>query len=181
MSDIITKLKFFHGTDYSEGKWCATKYECCSLCKTRSNTDKHRHWSHGLCRSCYRRLSLMHRLYNDKWAEGKTESKESQIKKEYKTLLPEEINFDPTDIESLLERYNFKCAYCWRDLQGHDHTSLNSLNIEYLRVQGKFELVPVCKSCNCSKKNINDELKLKRWAKERGLKYPFNYIHPIIK
>lgn len=178
MTDLIEKLKKFHGPDYSSEAWISIKHTQCLLCKTTSNSTKHRHWSNGLCRSCYRRLSAVHRLYNDKWTDLNQSGDDSHLKN-YKTTSLEEIVFAPVDIETLLERYDFKCAYCWRELQGHDHTSLNSLNIEYLKLEaGKFELVPVCKSCNCSKKNLNEELKLKRWAKERGLKYPFFFHHP---
>ena len=119
----------------------------------------------------------MHRLYNDRWndenSRALTSHKFKTSKKGYKSLDPKEISFNQEDVLSLLERYDFKCAYCFTELQTYDHKALNALHVEYrLNIDEEFELVPACKSCNCSKKNITDEIKLKRWAKERGLKYP---------
>lgn len=183
MADLINKLKKLHGSLFSEGPWCSEEFNCCKLCKT-SNTieDKLRHWARGLCRSCYRRLSVVHRLYNDQYYEEHSHSidfnKKETSKKSYKDSA-EEIKFDPKDIETMLERYDFKCAYCKFDLQVYDHTKLDALQVEYrLNEVNKFELVPVCRSCNCSKKALIDAIKLKRWARERGIKFPFEYIKP---
>jgi hypothetical protein len=172
-------LKNFHGSEYTEGDWGCRSAECCQLCKTRNTEGKSHHWANGLCRSCYRRLSPAHRLYNDLWNNKNSSSKIAKKltpKKEYKTLELEEIIFAKEDIQTLLERYDFKCAYCRESLQDYDHTLANAFQIEYKDLNDTLTLIPICRKCNCSKKNLIDELKLRRWARERGISYPFNYI-----
>lgn len=174
-------LILFHGPNFTEEKWNCRDYDCCALCKTKQNEGKSRHWANGLCRSCYRRLSPAHRLYNDLWAEREAKIKplkKTPIKKEYKTLELDSILFDTVDIETLLERYYFKCAYCACSLQDYDHTKNNAFQVEYKKIDTGIMLIPVCRSCNCSKKNLTEDLKLRRWAREHNIKYPFQYIYP---
>lgn len=174
-------LKKFHGDTYTETAWDSKSFSRCKLCKTTNVDGKKKHWANGLCRSCYRRLSLTHRLYNDHWTEenSKKSIKQDSVKKSYKYLNPDEIAFDDTDIETLLERYGFKCAYCETELQDFDHTLKNAFQVEYIITDGStIELIPVCRSCNCSKKNLMTPDKLKRWAYERGISYPFDIKHP---
>lgn len=176
----IDKLKAFHGPEHSEGPWNSKITSCCKLCKTKSTKGKSRHWAKGLCRSCYRRLSATHRFYNDSWNKENTksiETRKSSGKKEYKTS-GVEIEFSDKDVLSLLERYNFECAYCKTELQDYSHKEVSAFQIEYKIVDDKATLVPICRGCNCSKKNINEEAKLKRWAEEKGIKYPIQFKDP---
>jgi hypothetical protein len=181
MADIKNILKFFHGNDFKDTAWDSKTFSCCKLCKTTNSSGRKKHWANGLCRSCYRRLSITHRLYNDQWNEEnhKKTNKPDAERKAYKYLNPETIIFDDTDISTLLERYEFKCAYCESNLQDYDHTLKNAFQIEYLITKdNKLELIPVCRSCNCSKKNLISIEKLKRWAYERGIIFPFQLRHP---
>lgn len=175
-------LKKFHGENYTEKAWNSKQYPCCVLCKTKSTIGRSIHWAAGLCRSCYRRLSATHRLYNDRWNGEIDEPSGSNIegssaKKQYKYLNPADIKFNQKDISSLLERYNFQCAYCRSDIQNYDHKKNDAFQIEYRQLEDtSFELVPVCRGCNCSKKNLSNIEKLKRWAYQRGVKFPFEYV-----
>lgn len=179
---VSDKLKKFHGNLFSEGPWNSRNFDCCSLCKTKNKEGKKRHWAGGLCRSCYRRLSITHRLYNDNWGQKNSknvEFTEAEAKKDYKDIDPSSLKFCPTDISSLLERYDYKCAYCKIDLQDFDHLNLNAFQCEYRVLEDKnIELVPICKSCNCSKKNTSEDFKLRRWAQERKIEFPFKYKSP---
>lgn len=172
-------LKNFHGNLYTPGPWNSVDYDCCRLCKTKnSKHTKTRHWAKGLCRSCYRRLSLTHRLYNDRWAASNStaEIKKSTNKKEYKTLKPEDIDLPEQEVSTLLERYNFSCAYCFCKLQDHSASKGDAFQLEFILKGEDLVVVPICRGCNCSKKNLTDEIKLRRWAIERGLDYPFTFI-----
>lgn len=164
--DLLVK---FHGSNYTDLPWNSISYSCCRLCKTRNaNLDKTKHWANGLCRSCYRRVNLTHRLYND--------SKDSTgLKKDYKNCKPSEIVFNSLDIETVLERYNFQCAYCKTFLQNYDHAKKNAFQLEYIMIGKRLTLVPICRSCNCSKKNLPNN-KLKSWAEAREITYPFKLI-----
>jgi hypothetical protein len=168
--------KFFHGEFYTEEAWGSTIHVCCKLCKTKCHTGRHKHWAKGLCRSCYRRLSVTHRLYNDKWNKGSKEGS-SAHKKAYKTSNPKDLVFDELDITTLLDRYDWKCAYSRVPLQGYDHRLGNAFQLEYLVTKGgDITLVPVARSINCSKKGLNTQEQLCGWAIERGIDYPFNII-----
>ena len=168
------KEKFFHGEFYTEEPWGTTIHQCCKLCKTQNSKGRHKHWAKGLCRSCYRRLSLTHRLYNDRW--NSSEQPKEVNRKEYKKKDPKDIVFEELDISTLLDRYDWKCAYSRVDLQGYNHRLGNAFQLEYLIKNDKITLVPVARSINCSKKGLNSEEQLFRWAKERGLDYPFKFI-----
>ena len=138
-----------------------------------------RHWAKGLCRSCYRRLSVTHRLYNDKWNEQNSQPKESRKsigKKEYKYVDPASIEFEGEDIETLLDRYDWRCAYSGIPLQGHDHRRKDAFQLEYVVIGDKLSLVPVCRSVNCSKKSLKDPDQLKNWARKNNLPYPFKFV-----
>ena len=176
--DSTDKEKFFHGEFYSEGPWNSTTAVCCSLCKTKNRENKYRHWAKGLCRSCYRRLSVTHRLYNDRWNlvnSGKDETGFNN-KKYYKQISTEKIIFDATDISTLLDRYGWCCAYSRVPLQGYDYKAKNAFQLEYVLVADGVMLVPVCRAVNCSKKGLNSEEQLERWAYSKGIDYPFPYI-----
>lgn len=176
------KKQKFHGPLYSDTPWNSKKVACCRLCKTQSCQGKKNHWASGLCRSCYRRLSPNHRIYNDNWNSENSrtvETRKSSSKKGYKYKTPKEIKFSDLDVTTLLERYDFKCAYCKVELQEYDHKALNAFQVEYqISEDVNAELIPICRSCNCSKKNMAEEDKLKKWAAERGVDYPFNLIPP---
>lgn len=179
----VKDIKQFHGPLYSNGPWNSKTESCCLLCKTKNSTSpKLKHWAKGLCRSCYRRLSVNHRLYNDKWNDIHSKSvkfRDSARKKEYKYVEPHQFEFSRGDIETVLERYDWKCAYSKMPLQGYDHKLPNAFQIEYcIDSEGNMTLVPVARSINCSKKNLSSKEKLRRWAKERGITYPFTYIPP---
>lgn len=182
--DFKDKLKTFHGDLFYDGAWNSKKSSCCRLCKTTNPNGKLSHWASGLCRSCYRRLSPTHRLYNDKWNEDNSKSpepdsnKKQSVKKNYKSTDPDAIKFSDVDIETLLQRYDFKCAYCKTDLQDFDHKKIDAFQIEYKSIDDTFELIPACRGCNCSKKNLTENDKLKRWAYDKGLKFPFEFIRP---
>jgi hypothetical protein len=184
-TELQDKLKVFHGTKYSDGDWGCRNADHCRLCKTQNHEiSSSKHWANALCRSCYRRLSPAHRMYNDLWNKQQADSKFAKkltAKKEYKALELEEIVFSNEDIETLLERYDFKCAYCKDLLQDYDHTLPNAFQVEYKEIKDTLVLIPICRGCNCSKKNLVEELKLRRWARERGITYPFNYILPPTK
>ena len=172
----MTKEQYFHGKDYSNQSWNAKKAQCCALCKTRnSKLSRTKHWSRSLCRSCYRRLNLKHRLYNDSY-----NTKEKGIienKKQYKQVEDlSKFKFPQLDIETLLDRYSWSCAYCKVKLQGHSHTRPDAFQLEYLIVGNKPEIVPICRSCNCSKKNLTSEKDLKKWCESRECKYPIKII-----
>jgi len=181
---IEDKLKKLHGPKYTELTWNCKTAKCCALCKTQNSEANKAHWAKGLCRSCYRRLSATHRLYNDKWNETQVDGQEISEKptegnkKNYKYIDPVDITFDQKDVETLLPRYDYSCAYCQTELQDFDHKKLNAFQVEYREVGDKFQLVPACRACNCSKKNLADPDKLKRWAYDKGLKYPFNLKDP---
>jgi hypothetical protein len=184
---LLEKLQLFHGALYSEDSGWNKDHKQCLLCKTQNKKERRtRHWANGLCRSCYRRLSVNHRLYNDSWVKDnlKTTStrKQSSTKKAYKSL-KDRISFAVEDIASLLERYAFRCAYCKAALQLYDYKKSNAFQIEYLLdTEGQDatpHLVPICRTCNCSKKNITSEDKLKRWAAEHNISYPIKFIKPL--
>lgn len=172
--------KFFHGEFYSKDPWASTVHVCCKLCKTKHSVGRHKHWAKGLCRSCYRRLSVTHRLYNDKWnkpSTGQIKPSSKGSRKDYKLKDPKEIIFDELDIMTLLDRYNWCCAYSGVQLQGYNHRLGNAFQLEYLILEdGTISLVPVCRSINCSKKGLNTPERLKRWALEKNLSYPFRII-----
>jgi hypothetical protein len=176
----MEELKKFHGYYYCEGeKWDCRVCSCCKLCKTTSNVGKFAHKSRGLCGSCYKRLSIRHRLYNDSWIaenmKAENPQKVKETKKAYKNGLTDLVFFDE-DINTLLPRYGFKCAYCEVQLQVYNSKDLDALQIEYKLMDDRiYELVPVCRSCNCSKKNLISEDDLKYWARGRGISYPFRY------
>jgi hypothetical protein len=180
----VEQEKFFHGPLYSEGRWTTPNYVCCRLCKTKGCEGKNKHWAKGLCRTCYRRLSLTHRLYNDSWAKNRINlnrqrSREPIGKKDYK--LVDSVGFQvlDLDIDTLLPRYDWRCAYSGRLLQDYDHKAENAFQAEYIvRESGILELVPVCRLINCSKKSLKDEAALKKWAEKIGVAYPFYYISP---
>lgn len=176
----MCNLKEFHGDLYTEEPWDSRNYTCCRLCKTQSKSVTHKHWANGLCRSCYRRLSVQHRKYNDKWIEGNKEEDSKEINNTLKKYKAEEsITFSDKDIETVMERYECKCAYCRIDLQIYDTKGDNFLNIEYLPKGDQYEIVPICKICNCSKKNLSTIYDLKKWAERRDIKFPFQYIRPL--
>lgn len=170
---------YFHGTSYCTGPWNTSQYKCCRLCKTRNPNDKHMHWAKGLCRSCYRRLSLTHRLYNDKWNHfhlSVGQKRRPLGKKQYKNL--HSLEFNDLDIDTLLDRYGWKCAYSKIPLQGYDFKAINAFQLEYKLLDGNLILIPVCRKINCSKKGIEDEELLKKWATKLGINYPINIISP---
>lgn len=177
---MVDKEQFFHGPDYSEGPWGCKTARCCLLCKTKNNKlSRTKHWSKGLCRSCYRRLNIKHRLYNDSYNKKEPGSKPKNKKKNYKSLdNTSQIKFGRRDLETLLDRYNWKCAYCKTDLQGYNHKLSNAFQLEYLMEEGSIEitLLPICRSCNCSKKNIVDETKLRLWCLSKNISYPVKVI-----
>lgn len=177
----IDKLKKFHGSEYVETSWNSKISSCCRLCKTQNTNGKSKHWAKGLCRSCYRRLSATHRFYNDSWNKEHArciDTRKSHGKKDYKTQNVE-FNFSEKDIDTLLSRYDYKCAYCKVELQSYDHKYLNAFQVEYKIIEDNPVLVPICRGCNCSKKNINEESKLSRWAQDKGIIYPFVFINPL--
>lgn len=171
--------EYFHGPFYHMGHWNTTLYPCCRLCKTRKSEGKYSHWAKGLCRSCYRRLSITHRLYNDTWNKFNLlvgERRPPTGKKEYKQYAS--LDFDDDDIDTLLDRYNWRCAYSKIPLQGHDHRKANAFQLEYHIKDDKVHLVPICRKFNCSKKGLEDEFKLQVWARKNELLYPFVFITP---
>lgn len=179
---LLEKLQIFHGSLYSESTGWNKDYLCCNLCKTQNKMEKKtRHWANGLCRSCYRRLSVTHRLYNDTWVKENLKTistrKQATVKKDYK-ILKKDLVFSQEDILSLLIRYDFRCAYCKTVLQVYDYKKSNAFQVEYRIVEGIPSLVPICRTCNCSKKNTLSDEKLQRWAKERGIPFPFTFINP---
>jgi hypothetical protein len=99
-------------------------------------------------------------------------------KKCYKKVNPADIEFSDLDIETLLERYEWKCAYSGTPLQGYEHRASDAFQLEYVEFEGRFYLVPVCRRVNCSKKGLTDPEKLKKWAQINKIPYPFNYITP---
>lgn len=174
---LVPVEKFFHGDLYSEGPWNSLHHVCCRLCKTKNPEGKNSHWCKGLCRSCYRRLLISHRLYNDQWLEKNSfYCGNEKNKKTYKQLGKEAIVFKDEDIETLLDRYDWKCAYSKVPLQNHDHKQPNAFQIEYVVSGGQIELVPVSRAINCSKKSLMEATALMRWAKRVGVSYPFNYV-----
>ena len=182
------KLKDFHGPTYRQGTWSSKYTDSCFLCKTRNNVGKYRHWSKGLCKSCYKRLSIYNRMYNYTRASNRSKriyiGQKTKIVKEYKKLDYSDMEFDLLDIVSLLPRYNFKCAYCRKDLQIYDFKRRDAFQIEYLllgKYKNKIQLIPICRECNCSKKNKLNPEQLERWAKERNIEYPFRFIEPTKK
>jgi hypothetical protein len=88
----------------------------------------------------------------------------------------ETLVFDPMDIQTLLERYDWKCAYSNIPLQGYNHRAKNAFQLEYVLTKDGIMLVPVCRAINCSKKGLNTEEDLEKWAYMKGIQYPFPYI-----
>lgn len=173
--------RFFHGEFYTEEPWNSTNYEFCRLCKTQASAGRFKHWARGLCRSCYRRLSVPHRLYNDKWnvenrANKRQRARKTVGRKEYKCVSPELIQFSDRDIETLLDRYDWRCAYSGMPLQGFDYKRGDAFQLEYVMLDGKVSLVPVSRSINCSKKSLQTIEELESWAKRIEIPYPFFYI-----
>jgi hypothetical protein len=169
---------YFHGSSYHKGPWDTSSYVCCKLCKTKNPEGNKSHWAKGLCRSCYRRLSITHRLYNDQWNKFNLlvgEKRHPVGKKGYKTL--NSIEFDDLDIETLLDRYGWRCAYSKIPLQCHNYKASDAFQLEYnLSDLNTPTLIPVCRKINCSKKGIEDEDKLKSWAKRSKITYPIRII-----
>ena len=165
----------FHGPDYSIGNWNSKVHNCCQLCKTKNGKlNRTKHWSKSLCRSCYRRLNIKHRLYNDTYNKKQGTS---LTKKDYKLLDdPSQLKFSQLDVETLLDRYKWSCAYCKIQLQGYDHKRPDAFQLEYLIVNQQPQLIPICRACNCSKKNITTEEKLKEWCESKGYPYPLTII-----
>lgn len=168
---------FFHGPFYHEGPWNANEYSHCKLCKTQNNEGKYGYWAKGLCRSCYRRLSISHRKYNDYWNKFNLSVGQRRVslnKKKYKDF--EYLEFNYADIETVLERYNWRCAYSNIPLQGYNHRLPNAFQLEYRMHGDKVELVPICRKYNCSKKGIEDPADLKIWTAKNNLDFPVKYI-----
>jgi hypothetical protein len=94
----------------------------------------------------------------------------------YKTL--NAIEFDELDIETLLDRYGWRCAYSRIPLQCHNYKASDAFQLEYRITEGTGSpiLVPVSRKVNCSKKGIEDEDKLKHWAKKLKINYPVKII-----
>jgi len=140
------------------------------------------HWAKGLCRSCYRRLSITHRLYNDQWNKKQKEQRRRRSrqpigKKQYKKVDSDIIRFLDKDIDTLLERYDWRCAYSGTPLQGFDYKRGDAFQLEYIiKPDNSIELVPVCRAINCSKKSLQTAKELKEWAEKIGIIYPFSYI-----
>jgi len=160
---------FFHGDQYSEGPWGNTSQVCCRLCKTKNSEGRYKHWAKGLCRSCYRRLSVTHRLYNDRWGKAHSKTKKPRktpnSTKRYKKEDPVNLIFDDFDVETLLDRYSWRCAYSGEPLQGYDHRKGNAFQLEYrIDEENKAFLVPVCRKINCSKKGLTSQEDLRKWA-----------------
>lgn len=89
----------------------------------------------------------------------------------------DEIVFSPTDVDTLLDRYNWRCAYSKVRLQGYDHKKINAFQLEYITTKsGEYALVPVSRKVNCSKKHLKTEQEIEQWCKKRGLDYPIKYI-----
>jgi len=172
----MSKEQIFHGQDYSDASWNSKNHVCCLLCKTKNcKLSRTRHWSKGLCRSCYRRLNIKHRLYNDSY--NKKEKSGTEKKKHYKMLSDyDKFKFSQLDVETLLDRYDWCCAYSRIKLQGYNHTRPDAFQLEYLIINGKPELIPICRAANCSKKNITSEEDLKRWCESKGYNYPIKVI-----
>lgn len=176
---ITSGEEYFHGEYYYTGEWGTSQYTCCRLCKTKNPNGKYTHWARGLCRSCYRRLSIQHRLYNDNWNKFNLlvgGRRNPTGKKEYKQF--ESLKFEDLDIETLLDRYDWRCAYSKIPLQGYNHTLPNAFQLEYhIKEDFTVELVPICRYLNCSKRSIEDKERLEHWAKNHNLIYPFNFIN----
>lgn len=178
------QLKFFHGPYYSDTRWSSLGHKHCKLCKTKSTIEpRFKHWSRGFCRSCYKRLSVANRLYNDFWsskARQKTKQRERQLvgKKEYKKVSPKTIRFTEEDITTLLDRYDWRCAYSAVPLQCFDYKRGDAFQVEYILYEDKPMLVPVSRIINCSKKSLQTDTELRAWANRLGIIYPFNYITP---
>lgn len=86
------------------------------------------------------------------------------------------LQFSRVEIETLMDRYNWKCAYCYTDLQGYNHKRPNAFQLEYLTWKNSIILLPICRACNCSKKNITGEENLKEWCNSKGLSYPIKIV-----
>ena len=168
-------LRLFHGNLYSEGPWDSHNYPCCRLCKTKNTSPRNKHWARGLCKSCYRRLSLTHKLYIDSWSNSRSKGeRRGSGKKIYKDI-KQDLKINDTQVDNLLEKYNFCCAYCNKKLQNYSHIELDAFQIEYLIIEEGLIIVPICRKCNCSKKGLTSETDLQRWARLHGISYPFNF------
>lgn len=88
----------------------------------------------------------------------------------------ENIVFDNMDVCTLLERYDWKCAYSKVPLQGYNHRAKDAFQLEYVLTSNGIMLVPVSRVVNCSKKGLNSEEALEKWAYSKGITYPFPYI-----
>lgn len=178
----IEQKQYFHGELYTQNRWSSKHYICCRLCKTQNKEGKNAHWAKGLCRSCYRRLSLAHRLYNDEWNKKQKENRKQRSRqavgrKDYKSTNPDQFIVLDKDIDTLLDRYDWRCAYSATPLQGFDYKRGDAFQVEYrIKEDNKIELVPICRAINCSKKSLKTEEELEKWANKIGIAYPFYFI-----
>jgi len=106
------------------------------------------------------------KLYKE-WSKGKTEWEriKSQRRRSLKCLLPTTLT--EKQWENIKQYYNNRCAYCGKELP------LEQEHFIPLSKGGEYtinNIIPSCKSCNCSKSNKNFFIwypKYKYYTKER--------------
>ena len=105
----------------------------------------------------------MDRQHKRQWVEANPgKVKHTRQRYQYKRRSAVSIPYTTTQLKAKFEIFGNECVYC---LSREDLTVDHFLPLSLGGIDGLINLVPACRSCNCSK-NDSDPI---AWMKERGL------------